>query len=129
MCLLADSHDDVIRHDENKTCLESQTYCCSELSEPRIIRPLRDNEVNVGRRHNTNGSVIITGSDDDDDDDDDDICSSLPLQLHGVMRVVMEPLLGDMPLIGALSVFFLKKPPSSLEFMWIGGLAQRYCSR
>ncbi|KAK7944630.1 hypothetical protein WMY93_000358 [Mugilogobius chulae] len=25
--------------------------------------------------------------------------------LHGVMRVVMEPLLGDMPLIGALSVF------------------------
>ncbi|KAF0029084.1 hypothetical protein F2P81_018189 [Scophthalmus maximus] len=36
-------------------------------------------------------------------------------ELNGVMRVVMEPLLGDMPLIGALSVFFLKKPsePSS----------------
>ncbi|KAE8290534.1 Extended synaptotagmin-2-A [Larimichthys crocea] len=32
------------------------------------------------------------------------------IQLHGTMRVVMEPLLGDMPLIGALSVFFLKKP-------------------
>uniref|UniRef100_A0A672N4V3 Extended synaptotagmin 2 n=1 Tax=Sinocyclocheilus grahami TaxID=75366 RepID=A0A672N4V3_SINGR len=26
------------------------------------------------------------------------------------LRVIMEPLLGDMPLIGALSVFFLKKP-------------------
>lgn len=34
-------------------------------------------------------------------------------QLHGVLRVVMEPLLGDMPLIGALSLFFLKKPVSS----------------
>lgn len=31
------------------------------------------------------------------------------------MRVVMEPLLGDMPLIGALSVFFLKKPVSSFQ--------------
>ncbi|XP_067462791.1 extended synaptotagmin-2-A isoform X2 [Thunnus thynnus] len=40
------------------------------------------------------------------------------IQLHGVMRVVMEPLLGDMPLIGALSVFFLKKP--SLDINWTG---------
>lgn len=32
--------------------------------------------------------------------------------MHGVLRVVMEPLLGDMPLVGALSVFFLKKPVS-----------------
>ncbi|XP_045076498.1 extended synaptotagmin-2-A, partial [Coregonus clupeaformis] len=32
------------------------------------------------------------------------------IQLHGVLRVVMEPLLGDMPLVGALSLFFLKKP-------------------
>lgn len=32
------------------------------------------------------------------------------------MRVVMEPLLGDMPLIGALSVFFLKKPVSTSTF-------------
>lgn len=38
------------------------------------------------------------------------------VQLHGVMRVVMEPLLGDIPLIGALSVFFLKKPVSTLTF-------------
>lgn len=33
-------------------------------------------------------------------------------QMHGVLRVVMEPLLGDVPLVGALSVFFLKKPVS-----------------
>uniref|UniRef100_A0A668AVT2 Extended synaptotagmin 2 n=1 Tax=Myripristis murdjan TaxID=586833 RepID=A0A668AVT2_9TELE len=38
------------------------------------------------------------------------------IQLHGVMRVVMEPLLGDMPLVGALSVFFLKKPVSTVTF-------------
>ncbi|KAK3513700.1 hypothetical protein QTP70_028907 [Hemibagrus guttatus] len=40
------------------------------------------------------------------------------IQLHGMLRVVMEPLLGDMPLIGALSVFFLKKP--LLDFNWTG---------
>ncbi|XP_072219222.1 extended synaptotagmin-2-like isoform X2 [Leuresthes tenuis] len=40
------------------------------------------------------------------------------IQLHGVLRVVMEPLLGDMPLIGALSVFFLKKP--MLDINWTG---------
>lgn len=40
----------------------------------------------------------------------------LSFQLDGVIRVVMEPLLGDMPLIGALSVFFLKKPVSTLTF-------------
>uniref|UniRef100_A0A8C6UDM4 Extended synaptotagmin-like protein 2a n=1 Tax=Neogobius melanostomus TaxID=47308 RepID=A0A8C6UDM4_9GOBI len=40
------------------------------------------------------------------------------IQLHGVLRVVMEPLLGDMPLIGALSVFFLKKP--WLDINWTG---------
>ncbi|XP_069367644.1 extended synaptotagmin-2-like isoform X2 [Paralichthys olivaceus] len=40
------------------------------------------------------------------------------IQLHGVVRVVMEPLLGDMPLIGALSVFFLKKP--LLDINWSG---------
>ncbi|KAL7387641.1 hypothetical protein ABVT39_026581 [Epinephelus coioides] len=40
------------------------------------------------------------------------------IQLHGTMRVVMEPLLGDMPLIGALSVFFLKKP--LLDINWTG---------
>ncbi|CDQ56597.1 unnamed protein product [Oncorhynchus mykiss] len=39
-------------------------------------------------------------------------------KLHGVLRVVMEPLLGDMPLIGALSLFFLKKP--LLDINWTG---------
>ncbi|CAF89392.1 unnamed protein product, partial [Tetraodon nigroviridis] len=32
------------------------------------------------------------------------------IQMHGVLRVVLEPLLGDLPLVGALSAFFLKKP-------------------
>lgn len=40
------------------------------------------------------------------------------IQLIGVLRVVMEPLLGDMPLVGALSVFFLKKP--FLDINWTG---------
>ncbi|XP_037313811.2 extended synaptotagmin-2 isoform X2 [Pungitius pungitius] len=40
------------------------------------------------------------------------------IQLHGTLRVVMEPLLGDMPLIGALSVFFIKKP--LLDINWTG---------
>ncbi|XP_068197590.1 extended synaptotagmin-2-like [Antennarius striatus] len=40
------------------------------------------------------------------------------IQLHGTLRVVMEPLLGDMPLIGALSVFFLRKP--LLDINWTG---------
>ncbi|KAK9527651.1 hypothetical protein VZT92_014194 [Zoarces viviparus] len=40
------------------------------------------------------------------------------IQIHGVLRVVMEPLLGDMPLVGALSVFFLKKP--ILDINWTG---------
>uniref|UniRef100_A0A7N6B9P1 Extended synaptotagmin-like protein 2a n=1 Tax=Anabas testudineus TaxID=64144 RepID=A0A7N6B9P1_ANATE len=38
--------------------------------------------------------------------------------LDGVMRVVMDPLLGDMPLVGALSIFFLKKP--MLDINWTG---------
>ncbi|XP_072566939.1 extended synaptotagmin-2-like isoform X2 [Paramormyrops kingsleyae] len=40
------------------------------------------------------------------------------VQLHGVLRVVMEPLLGDMPLVGALAIFFLKKP--LLDINWTG---------
>ncbi|KAF7669950.1 hypothetical protein LDENG_00105470 [Lucifuga dentata] len=40
------------------------------------------------------------------------------IQLHGVLRVVMEPLLGDMPLVGAISLFFLKKP--LLDINWTG---------
>uniref|UniRef100_A0A8C9YSJ3 Extended synaptotagmin 2 n=1 Tax=Sander lucioperca TaxID=283035 RepID=A0A8C9YSJ3_SANLU len=40
------------------------------------------------------------------------------IQIHGMLRVVMEPLLSDMPLVGALSVFFLKKP--LLDITWTG---------
>ncbi|KAJ3611722.1 hypothetical protein NHX12_021736 [Muraenolepis orangiensis] len=40
------------------------------------------------------------------------------IQLHGVLRVLMEPLLGDMPLVGALSLFFLKRP--LLDITWTG---------
>uniref|UniRef100_A0A3Q2PN06 Extended synaptotagmin 2 n=1 Tax=Fundulus heteroclitus TaxID=8078 RepID=A0A3Q2PN06_FUNHE len=40
------------------------------------------------------------------------------IQIHGVLRVVMEPLLGDVPLVGGLSLFFLKKP--LLDINWTG---------
>ncbi|EPY89239.1 extended synaptotagmin-2 [Camelus ferus] len=35
------------------------------------------------------------------------------IQIHGTMRVILEPLIGDMPLVGALSIFFLRKPLAS----------------
>lgn len=40
------------------------------------------------------------------------------IQIHGTMRVILEPLIGDMPLVGALSVFFLRKP--LVEINWTG---------
>uniref|UniRef100_A0A8C5PII3 Extended synaptotagmin 2 n=1 Tax=Leptobrachium leishanense TaxID=445787 RepID=A0A8C5PII3_9ANUR len=40
------------------------------------------------------------------------------IQLHGTMRVILEPLIGDLPIIGALSLFFLKKP--LVEINWKG---------
>ncbi|XP_063063168.1 extended synaptotagmin-2-A isoform X2 [Engraulis encrasicolus] len=40
------------------------------------------------------------------------------IQLHGVLRVVLEPLLGDMPLVGALSLFFIKRP--LVDISWTG---------
>ncbi|XP_061877611.1 extended synaptotagmin-2 isoform X1 [Entelurus aequoreus] len=40
------------------------------------------------------------------------------IQIHGVLRVLMEPLLGDAPLVGALSLFFLKKP--LVDINWTG---------
>ncbi|XP_063777986.1 extended synaptotagmin-2 isoform X2 [Pseudophryne corroboree] len=40
------------------------------------------------------------------------------IQLHGTLRVILEPLLGDIPIIGALSIFFLKKP--LLDINWTG---------
>lgn len=32
------------------------------------------------------------------------------LQLHGMMRVILEPLIGDVPIAGAVSMFFIKRP-------------------
>ncbi|XP_072010071.1 extended synaptotagmin-2 isoform X2 [Engystomops pustulosus] len=40
------------------------------------------------------------------------------IQLHGTIRVILEPLLGDVPIIGAISLFFLKKP--LLDINWTG---------
>ncbi|XP_067871095.1 extended synaptotagmin-2-like isoform X2 [Heterodontus francisci] len=40
------------------------------------------------------------------------------VQLNGIIRVILEPLIGDMPLVGALSLFFLRRP--LLEINWTG---------
>ncbi|XP_072364336.1 extended synaptotagmin-2-like isoform X4 [Scyliorhinus torazame] len=40
------------------------------------------------------------------------------VQMHGVLRVILEPLIGDMPLVGAISLFFLRRP--LLEINWTG---------
>lgn len=32
------------------------------------------------------------------------------LQLHGILRVILEPLTGDLPIVGAVSMFFIKRP-------------------
>lgn len=38
-------------------------------------------------------------------------CSALLLpQLHGVLRVILEPLMGDLPIVGAVSMFFIRRP-------------------
>lgn len=34
----------------------------------------------------------------------------LCLQLHGMMRVILEPLIGDVPIVGAVTMFFIKRP-------------------
>ncbi|MGH0133618.1 UNVERIFIED_CONTAM: hypothetical protein FKN15_028478 [Acipenser sinensis] len=39
-------------------------------------------------------------------------------KLNGTMRVILEPLIGDMPIIGAVSLFFLRKP--LLDINWTG---------
>lgn len=31
-------------------------------------------------------------------------------QLHGVLRVILEPLMGDLPIVGAVSMFFIRRP-------------------
>ncbi|XP_041848463.1 extended synaptotagmin-2-like isoform X2 [Melanotaenia boesemani] len=40
------------------------------------------------------------------------------IQLHGLLRVVLDPLLGDLPLVGAVTAFFLKRP--ILDINWTG---------
>lgn len=46
----------------------------------------------------------------------------LLLQLHGMMRVILEPLIGDVPIVGAVTMFFIKRPvrplgSPSLDFL------------
>ncbi|TMS16429.1 Extended synaptotagmin-1 [Larimichthys crocea] len=36
------------------------------------------------------------------------------VQLHGKLRVILEPLIGDVPLVGAITMFFIRRPPSHL---------------
>ncbi|RXN38532.1 extended synaptotagmin-1-like protein [Labeo rohita] len=31
-------------------------------------------------------------------------------QLHGMMRVILEPLIGDVPIVGAVTMFFIQRP-------------------
>lgn len=40
------------------------------------------------------------------------------IQLHGMLRVILEPLIGDMPLVGAVTLFFIRRPV--LEINWTG---------
>lgn len=41
---------------------------------------------------------------------------SLLLQLHGMMRVILEPLIGDVPIVGAVSMFFIRRPVGQFIF-------------
>ncbi|KAF7209848.1 extended synaptotagmin-1 [Nothobranchius furzeri] len=40
------------------------------------------------------------------------------VQLHGKLRVILEPLIGNLPLIGAVTMFFIRRP--KLEINWTG---------
>ncbi|MEE6471472.1 hypothetical protein FKM82_009281 [Ascaphus truei] len=40
------------------------------------------------------------------------------VQLHGMLRVILEPLMGDIPLIGAITLFFIRRP--LLDLNWTG---------
>uniref|UniRef100_A0A3Q3H0K7 Extended synaptotagmin-like protein 1a n=1 Tax=Kryptolebias marmoratus TaxID=37003 RepID=A0A3Q3H0K7_KRYMA len=39
-------------------------------------------------------------------------------QLHGKLRVILEPLIGDVPLVGAITMFFIRRP--KLDINWTG---------
>uniref|UniRef100_A0A673C0V3 Extended synaptotagmin-like protein 1b n=1 Tax=Sphaeramia orbicularis TaxID=375764 RepID=A0A673C0V3_9TELE len=40
------------------------------------------------------------------------------IQLHGMMRVILEPLIGDVPIVGAVTMFFIQRP--RLDINWTG---------
>uniref|UniRef100_A0A3Q4HYT3 Extended synaptotagmin-like protein 1a n=1 Tax=Neolamprologus brichardi TaxID=32507 RepID=A0A3Q4HYT3_NEOBR len=40
------------------------------------------------------------------------------LQLHGMLRVILEPLIGNIPLVGAVTMFFIRRP--KLDINWTG---------
>ncbi|XP_029362410.1 extended synaptotagmin-1 [Echeneis naucrates] len=40
------------------------------------------------------------------------------IQLHGKLRVILEPLIGDVPLVGAITLFFIRRP--KLDINWTG---------
>ncbi|XP_043537668.1 extended synaptotagmin-1 [Chiloscyllium plagiosum] len=40
------------------------------------------------------------------------------IQLHGMLRVILEPLIGQMPLVGAVTLFFVRRPV--LDINWTG---------
>ncbi|XP_060749554.1 extended synaptotagmin-1 [Tachysurus vachellii] len=40
------------------------------------------------------------------------------IQLHGTLRVILEPLIGDVPLVGAITMFFIQRP--TLDINWTG---------
>uniref|UniRef100_A0A4W4DZG3 Extended synaptotagmin-like protein 1b n=1 Tax=Electrophorus electricus TaxID=8005 RepID=A0A4W4DZG3_ELEEL len=40
------------------------------------------------------------------------------IQLQGMMRVILEPLIGDVPIVGAVTMFFIRRP--KLDINWTG---------
>ncbi|KAM4563855.1 extended synaptotagmin-1 [Odontesthes bonariensis] len=40
------------------------------------------------------------------------------VQLHGKLRLILEPLIGDVPLVGAITMFFIRRP--KLDINWTG---------
>ncbi|XP_061759330.1 extended synaptotagmin-1 [Nerophis ophidion] len=40
------------------------------------------------------------------------------IQLNGKLRVILEPLIGDVPLVGAITMFFIRRP--KLDINWTG---------
>uniref|UniRef100_A0A4W6FJZ1 Extended synaptotagmin 2 n=1 Tax=Lates calcarifer TaxID=8187 RepID=A0A4W6FJZ1_LATCA len=100
------------------------TFCFSKINIGDKLTQLRFNKEVVQKFYQTyiffSLSLSFVGNTEIDVDIKRYYCKAgiKSIQIHGVLRVVMEPLLGDMPLIGALSVFFLKKP--ILDINWTG---------